>query len=135
MECQQCREILSAVLDGEASTAESEQAGRHLCGCRDCRDWVAQAEAVTRRVGIGPVGGDLSGLVDRVFAAGEHSWSPREPETAEWLEPARSPAGPERPLRLVSQNQAPAGSVCGCVASCRCGCQQGHACRCGPLAG
>jgi len=43
MDCQTCREILSAALDGEASAAERRAAAAH---CRACADCAAFAEAV-----------------------------------------------------------------------------------------
>jgi predicted anti-sigma-YlaC factor YlaD len=37
MNCVECREILSAALDAEASPAELQTAEAHLAGCADCR--------------------------------------------------------------------------------------------------
>lgn len=57
-DCGRCREILSAEMDGEAASAEREQAAAHLERCSACSAWQDRAAAVTRRArtadGTGP---------------------------------------------------------------------------------
>ncbi|HEY7222611.1 MAG TPA: zf-HC2 domain-containing protein [Micromonosporaceae bacterium] len=50
VECNACREILSARLDGEDLPGEAAQADVHLTGCPECARWWRQAVAVTRMV-------------------------------------------------------------------------------------
>ncbi|SCF24975.1 Predicted anti-sigma-YlaC factor YlaD, contains Zn-finger domain [Micromonospora viridifaciens] len=49
MGCEQWREVLSAQLDGEATTTEQAGTDAHLDECADCRMWLDQAAAITRR--------------------------------------------------------------------------------------
>ncbi|WP_329010663.1 zf-HC2 domain-containing protein [Micromonospora rifamycinica] len=49
MGCEQWREILSAQLDGEETSAERTAADDHLGRCAGCRDWFALAATLTRR--------------------------------------------------------------------------------------
>ena len=49
MNCQECRDALSAHLDGEAY----EDFDAHLDGCTDCQVWFERAAAVTRLTRIG----------------------------------------------------------------------------------
>ncbi|MEU5726689.1 zf-HC2 domain-containing protein [Micromonospora sp. NPDC047738] len=68
MGCEQWREVLSAQLDGEATTAEQAGAEAHLDECAGCRAWLDQAAAVTRRsrLTVTVPGPDL---VDTILAA------------------------------------------------------------------
>jgi predicted anti-sigma-YlaC factor YlaD len=50
MRCEQCREALSARLDGEDDPAERAAADVHLAGCAGCRQWYDAAATVTRLV-------------------------------------------------------------------------------------
>ncbi|WP_410810213.1 zf-HC2 domain-containing protein [Micromonospora sp. 067-2] len=50
MGCEQWREVLSAQLDGEETSAERAAAQHHLDGCAECRAWFTVAASVTRRV-------------------------------------------------------------------------------------
>ncbi|GLZ54554.1 zf-HC2 domain-containing protein [Actinomycetospora sp. NBRC 106378] len=54
MDCERCREAVSAGLDGEAGARETAQADEHLGGCAACRSWADLAARVTRRVRTGP---------------------------------------------------------------------------------
>src|SRR5215475_4202051 len=55
MNCQDCREALSARLDGEDRAGSGEQiaADAHVESCADCQSWYDQAANVTRLVRIG----------------------------------------------------------------------------------
>ena len=112
MDCEACREVVSARLDGEATPAEEAAADAHLEGCADCRRAGSGAARITRllRLHPTPAGPDLT---DRVLGRAFP-----DPVVAH-------PPGASVVARLV-----PAGR-CGCGAGCRCGCQQGRACRCG----
>lgn len=68
IDCDVCREAMSAALDGEADAAEQTRVDAHLAGCAACRTWQRDAEAVTRRARTGVVVGGPD-LVDRVVGA------------------------------------------------------------------
>src|SRR5471030_822583 len=71
MSCDQCRERVSAGLDGEASADERAAADAHLAGCGACRVWASEAQRLGRRLRVriaDPVP-DLSSAV--VAAAGD----------------------------------------------------------------
>ncbi|MET8907571.1 zf-HC2 domain-containing protein [Micromonospora sp. NPDC004551] len=68
MGCEQWREVLSAQLDGEVSAAEEAGADAHLDGCADCRGWLDQAAAVTRRARLTVLSAGPD-LTDAVLAA------------------------------------------------------------------
>ncbi|MEO3779489.1 zf-HC2 domain-containing protein [Micromonospora sp. B11E3] len=65
MGCEQWREVLSAQLDGEETTAERTAADAHLSGCDDCRAWFHAAAAVTRRarLSVAPARDDLTDVI------------------------------------------------------------------------
>lgn len=48
MKCTQCREALSARLDGEEDPANADAVDRHLASCPSCRQFAADAARVTR---------------------------------------------------------------------------------------
>jgi predicted anti-sigma-YlaC factor YlaD len=48
MGCEDCREAISAGLDGEELPGESAAVGAHLEGCEECRDFAERAARVTR---------------------------------------------------------------------------------------
>ncbi|HEV8563110.1 MAG TPA: hypothetical protein VGR06_42885 [Actinophytocola sp.] len=52
MECQTCREALSARMDGEHEPVPAGDTNRHLAGCAACRSWQARAIEVTRLVRV-----------------------------------------------------------------------------------
>nr|WP_281376433.1 zf-HC2 domain-containing protein [Actinomycetospora corticicola] len=54
VDCERCREAISAGLDGEAGARESARAEEHRQGCAACRTWAELAAVVTRRVRTGP---------------------------------------------------------------------------------
>jgi len=55
MGCEQCRELLSARLDGEQTPAERAATDRHLADCAGCTRWCTEAAAVTRLARTGVV--------------------------------------------------------------------------------
>ncbi|GLZ48489.1 hypothetical protein Acsp06_46740 [Actinomycetospora sp. NBRC 106375] len=65
MDCDRCREAMSAALDGESDAAEQARVDAHLDGCAACRAWRRDAETVTRRArtGVAEPGPDLVALV------------------------------------------------------------------------
>jgi predicted anti-sigma-YlaC factor YlaD len=73
MDCDRCREAISAALDGEADAAERAGTEAHLAGCPACRAWQHEAAAVTRRARTGIAGGGPD-LAARVVA---HAPGPR----------------------------------------------------------
>ena len=52
--CDTAQEILSAELDGEATTHEREQLDHHLAGCADCRQLSAQYRELDRATRLRP---------------------------------------------------------------------------------
>ena len=67
MGCGQCREALSARLDGEDDPAERVAVDAHLAGCAECARWLEQATVVNRmaRLSTVPPG---PGISDEVLA-------------------------------------------------------------------
>ncbi|MEQ3554273.1 zf-HC2 domain-containing protein [Pseudonocardia nematodicida] len=131
MDCQQCRDLVSASLDGEASGAERAARDEHLARCADCRAFAGAAERITRLARVRPAEPvpDVATLLASIgLDAG--------------VAPARES---ERPVLTSVPGccgtgtgtvavLATAGAACGCSASCGCGCQQGSPCRCGTRA-
>ncbi|HEX7662616.1 MAG TPA: zf-HC2 domain-containing protein [Pseudonocardiaceae bacterium] len=68
VECQVCREALSARLDGEAEPVDPARADRHLRGCSDCRAWREDSVMLTRLLRVRPAV-DTPDLTTRVLAA------------------------------------------------------------------
>ncbi|TWP48512.1 hypothetical protein FKR81_28425 [Lentzea tibetensis] len=54
VDCDTCREALSARLDGEPESAPADQVEGHLAECADCRAWQDQAAALTRTLRLRP---------------------------------------------------------------------------------
>jgi predicted anti-sigma-YlaC factor YlaD len=55
MRCEQCREIVSARVDGEDRPGEWDAAAAHLRGCADCRAFAADSERLHRITRLRPV--------------------------------------------------------------------------------
>jgi predicted anti-sigma-YlaC factor YlaD len=55
MRCEQCREALSARLDGEDTPDERAESEAHLTECVDCQGWWDAAADITRLVRTSPV--------------------------------------------------------------------------------
>jgi hypothetical protein len=104
VDCERCREAISAGLDGEAGARETARAEEHRQGCAACRTWAELAAVVTRRVRTGPA-------------------DPAPDLVTVLLGPEAVLSSPEAVL---------SSPVCGCAATCGCGCQQGRSCRCAP---
>jgi predicted anti-sigma-YlaC factor YlaD len=68
MDCDSCREAVSAALDGESDAAEQARVEEHLAGCAACRAWREDAVVVTRRARTG-VAEPAPDLVARVVGA------------------------------------------------------------------
>ncbi|MPZ00017.1 MAG: hypothetical protein GEU97_18905 [Actinophytocola sp.] len=68
MTCEECREQLSARLDGEETPCLRADVDAHLAACDACREWQDAAARVTRlaRMAVARPGPDL---VDAVLAA------------------------------------------------------------------
>lgn len=54
VDCDTCREALSARLDGEPEGVPAEQVDAHLETCAFCRTWHAEASALTRTLRVRP---------------------------------------------------------------------------------
>ncbi|MGW6443351.1 zf-HC2 domain-containing protein [Lentzea sp. NPDC055074] len=54
MECNICREALSARLDGEPEGVPADQVDAHLDSCASCREWHDSAAALTRTLRVRP---------------------------------------------------------------------------------
>ncbi|GIJ76131.1 Predicted anti-sigma-YlaC factor YlaD, contains Zn-finger domain [Micromonospora phaseoli] len=89
MGCEQWREILSAQLDGEATTTEQRTVGVHLETCVGCRAWLDSAARVTRRARTQVVT-SLPDLTGAILAA-----APPAPPRRRWRELVAA-AGPGR---------------------------------------
>lgn len=79
MECSEVRELLSAVIDGEASAEEEAVASAHRSSCVACRGWfeVMSASAARFRVGAPESIPDLAPVVlarVRTFSPGRWNW-------------------------------------------------------------
>jgi predicted anti-sigma-YlaC factor YlaD len=55
MACMDCRDAISARLDGEPLGMTAGELEDHLAGCADCRNWSHAAAQVTRRARLTPV--------------------------------------------------------------------------------
>ncbi|MGD9525229.1 zf-HC2 domain-containing protein [Pseudonocardia sp.] len=88
-ECRECREIVSARLDGEAGPEEVGGADAHLAQCPPCREFVERAARITRLARMAPVvpGPDLT---DAVAAALDAAGSAAGPSAGS----AAAAAGP-----------------------------------------
>jgi predicted anti-sigma-YlaC factor YlaD len=53
MNCQRCREALSARLDGEDPETAADVVDRHVARCPECRMWLARAEGLQRALRVG----------------------------------------------------------------------------------
>jgi predicted anti-sigma-YlaC factor YlaD len=82
--CGRVREVLSAVLDGEAGPDDAEWARGHLAGCPDCTRWADQAARLDRLLRISPVATDEPDLADTVLS------QVRLPEPGRWRAPVRA---------------------------------------------
>lgn len=131
MDCQQCRDVVSASLDDEATAQERADADAHLNGCEECRRYAAGAERVTRLARVRPAA-DMPDVVTPLLTSLGIAL-PDPPERA-------VPVAPELTCHsggcCAPPPPAAAGprSACGCAATCACGCQEGAACRCGTRA-
>lgn len=74
LDCEICREALSARLDGEAEPIPTARTDAHLEQCRSCTQWCRDAENLTRtlRVRVAPVTPDLA---EAVLAAAPPQWN------------------------------------------------------------
>lgn len=138
MTCQQCREVVSASLDEEAGAAERAAADAHLAGCVVCRAYEVDARSVDRLTRVRPaeqlpdIAGDL--LASLGIAERQQERVPAAPElsclpggccgSAPTGAPTDAPTDPLTDLGTAA-------SVCGCLATCGCGCQDGAPCGCG----
>lgn len=68
MRCADCREALSARLDGEELPGESAAIDAHLTGCAECRAYAERVASVSRRARMSPLA-DTPDLVAAVLAA------------------------------------------------------------------
>lgn len=72
MECNVCREALSARIDGERELVASEQVDNHRADCAECSSWYETALDLSRRLRVRTVqvGPDFSAaILDRVDSA------------------------------------------------------------------
>ncbi|MEU5692350.1 zf-HC2 domain-containing protein [Actinosynnema sp. NPDC020468] len=68
MDCETCREALSARLDAESEPVPAADTDAHLEGCPSCRAWQDSAAALTRSLRLRPATATPD-LVDAVLAA------------------------------------------------------------------
>lgn len=134
MTCQQCREVVSASLDGEGGATERSIADAHLAGCAACRAYEVDARRVARLIRVRPAEHvpDVAGPLLASLGIAE-----RESQRVAAADPAAPgltclPGGccGGGPVEKSAEVRA-AGPACGCLATCGCGCQDGAPCRCG----
>lgn len=68
VDCDTCREALSARVDGEEEPAPAAETDAHLAGCASCRAWQARATVLTRSLRLRPAT-PTPDLADAVLAA------------------------------------------------------------------
>jgi predicted anti-sigma-YlaC factor YlaD len=68
MRCEQCREIVSARVDGEDGPGEWDAASTHLRQCAACRAFLSESERLHRLTRLRPVE-DVPDLTARIVAA------------------------------------------------------------------
>lgn len=140
MDCVQCREEVSALLDGEAG-APREVVADHLARCAACRGFAGTAERVDRLVRVRPAE-PVPDLTAAVLAAAGLPEPGPAPDRADrpgrrarpGLASVGGCCGPVSRLpagdRVAGVERAADAERCGCAATCACGCQQGAPCRC-----
>ncbi|MEV4056951.1 zf-HC2 domain-containing protein [Amycolatopsis sp. NPDC049688] len=77
MECEECREALSARLDGEAEPASPDE---HLASCAACQEWFAGAERLRRAMLLRPappVPDLTAAILERTPAPSGEGWGLR----------------------------------------------------------
>ncbi|SFW76864.1 zf-HC2 domain-containing protein [Amycolatopsis australiensis] len=77
MECEECREALSARLDGETEPVSPDE---HLAACAACREWFAGAERLRRAMLLHPappVPDLTAAILDRTPAPSGEGWGLR----------------------------------------------------------
>jgi predicted anti-sigma-YlaC factor YlaD len=67
--CEQCREELSARLDGEDDPAQHSAVDAHVSGCEECQQWSDDAAAVTRLIRMNVVTADPPAIPETVLDA------------------------------------------------------------------
>jgi predicted anti-sigma-YlaC factor YlaD len=85
MRCDECREALSAGLDGVAEPTQARAVETHLAGCDGCRQWAAAAERIHRAVRVRPAD-PVPDLTDTIMAVAPMSRrrSAARSRTIEW---------------------------------------------------
>ncbi|MFD9892392.1 zf-HC2 domain-containing protein [Amycolatopsis sp. NPDC059027] len=77
MRCEECREGLSARIDGETEPGPPGAVDRHLAGCVACRTWFADAERLNRGLLLRPappVPDLTAAILDRAPAPSGEGW-------------------------------------------------------------
>jgi copper(I)-binding protein len=67
VDCEACREVLSAALDGEAARGERDEADAHLATCAACREHAEDLHALHRRLRLRPAE-PVPDLAERIVA-------------------------------------------------------------------
>ncbi len=95
MDCESCREALSARVDGEAEHDDGDLVEVHLTTCAACRAWQTQAGRLTRAIRVRPVMAtpDLTAVI--LAAAGQGATARAAARGDTW----------RRPLVLVASVQ------------------------------
>jgi anti-sigma factor ChrR (cupin superfamily) len=68
VDCDTCREALSARADGEIEPVPGEETDAHLASCVDCRQWQEDAAALIRSLRVRPAA-EVPDLTAAVLAA------------------------------------------------------------------
>lgn len=55
VDCEICREALSALIDGETTPVPADRVEHHLAGCAPCQSWEHQARELSRTLRVRPV--------------------------------------------------------------------------------
>ncbi|RSM35731.1 hypothetical protein DMA12_43235 [Amycolatopsis balhimycina DSM 5908] len=119
MDCQRCREAVSAMVDAQASPAEEAAAEIHLSWCPACRETAERLVVLTRLMRVRPAGPCPDFATSLLTAYDAHMGSGRTSE------PDRPNCVPEHLVVWIVGT-----GRCDCAAGCSCGCQKGQSCRC-----
>lgn len=87
VDCETCREALSAQMDNESAPHWAVDVADHLAGCADCRDWQTTAWHVTRTLRVRPAAPtpDLTAKILADYQDVPVVGRQRRPATWRWL--------------------------------------------------
>ena len=86
MDCETCREALSAQLDGESEPGDDDRAHQHVAACPACRAWQRDAVRLTRAIRVRPAAAtpDLTAVIVAAADDRQAMASPVEKRAHHW---------------------------------------------------